>query len=197
VPRHIWLTLPDGTEFELGARLTIGRAPENDLALDSKKVSREHALISIRDGRWFLEDRGSYNGTFLNGTRLVPGYPLLLRHADRITVGPEELLFSWPAQRDDPESTDANEELPASEGARLSHFQTQVVRCLCEPWLAGASLESLPSNEQIAALLGTPGAAGTVKAALRRVYAKAGLSTLPAHAKRRTLCRVARQRGWI
>jgi hypothetical protein len=36
-----------------------------------------------------------------------------------------------------------------------------------------------------------------VKAALRRVYAKAGVSVLPAHAKRRALCRIARQRGWI
>jgi pSer/pThr/pTyr-binding forkhead associated (FHA) protein len=75
VPRQIWLTLPDGIEFELGDRLAIGRAPENDLALDSKKVSREHALVAFRDGRWFLEDRGSYNGTFLNGTRLQPGVP--------------------------------------------------------------------------------------------------------------------------
>ena len=197
VPRQIWLTLPDGTEYELGERLAIGRAPENDLSLDSKKVSREHAVITFRDGRWFLEDRGSYNGTFLNGTRLQPGIPLPLRHADRVTVGPEELLFSWPAQRDDPESTEPHAELPAANGARLSHFQTQVVRCLCEPWLAGASLESLPSNEQIAALLGTPGAAGTVKAALRRVYTKASLSAMPAHAKRRALCRIARQRGWI
>jgi hypothetical protein len=81
--------------------------------------------------------------------------------------------------------------------AQLSPFQRQVVQCLCGPWLAGASLERLPSNEQIAAQLGTPGATGTVKAALRRIYAKAGLSGEPAHAKRRALCRVARQRGWV
>jgi pSer/pThr/pTyr-binding forkhead associated (FHA) protein len=197
VPRQIWLTLPDGTEFELEDRLSIGRGPENDLCLDSKKVSREHALISFRDGRWFLEDRGSYNGTFLNGTRLQPGVPLPLRHADRITVGLEEILVSWPAEREDPESTESRDDLPTVSAPRLSAFQTQVVRCLCGPWLAGSSLESLPSNEEIAALLGTPGAAGTVKAALRRVYTKAGLSTVPAHAKRRALCRVARQRGWI
>jgi hypothetical protein len=71
------------------------------------------------------------------------------------------------------------------------------VRTLCGPWLAGASLEALPSNQQIAALLGTPGAAETVKATLRRVYTKAGLSGMPAHAKRRALCRIARQRGWV
>jgi hypothetical protein len=197
MPRTIWLTLPDGTEYELDDRLAIGRAPENDLALTSKQVSREHAVLNFRDGRWFLEDRGSYNGTFLNGTRLQPGVPLPLRHADRISIGPEELVFSWPAQREDPNSTDTYERLATGGGPRLSHFQTQVVRCLCEQWLAGASLESLPSNDQIAAQLGTPGAEGTVKAALRRVYTKAGLAGMPAHAKRRALCRIARQRGWI
>jgi hypothetical protein len=193
----IWLTFPDGTEHELKGSVTIGRDAANDLRFASPTVSREHAAVVFRDGRWFLEDRGSFNGTFLNGTRVQPGVPLPLRHADRISVGPEELLFSWPAQRDDPESTEPHDELPTAGGPRLSHFQTQIVRCLCEPWLAGASLESLPSNEQIAALLGTPGAAGTVKAALRRVYTKAGLTGMPAHAKRRALCRVARQRGWI
>ena len=106
-------------------------------------------------------------------------------------------LFSWPAQLRDADTTEPLEEVAPADPTQLSSFQRQVVQALCAPWLAGASLESLPSNEQIAALLGTPGATGTVKAALRRIYAKAGLSDQPAHAKRRALCRVARQRGWV
>ena len=62
---------------------------------------------------------------------------------------------------------------------------------------SGAGLETLPSNQEIAAELGRPGATVTVKAALRRIYAKAGISDQPAHAKRRALCRIARQRGWV
>jgi pSer/pThr/pTyr-binding forkhead associated (FHA) protein len=192
-----WLTLPDGTEHELEEAVTIGRDPGNDIAFPSPAVSREHAVVTVRDGRWFLEDRGSFNGTFLNGTRLQPGTPLPLRHSDRIGIGGETLLFSWPAQLEDPDTTQPLEEAAASDTRQLSAFQRQIVQCLCGPWLAGASLESLPSNEQIATQLGTPGAAGTVKAALRRIYAKAGLSQQPAHAKRRALCRVARQRGWV
>jgi FHA domain len=197
MPEDIWLTLPDGGEHELKKNVTIGRDPANDLTFTSNKVSREHAGISFRDGRWYLEDRGSYNGTFLNGTRLQPGVPLPLRHADRIGIGSETVLFSWPAQLRDPDVTDTIQEVPEAQVAQLSPFQRQVVQTLCGPWLAGASLERLPSNEQIAAQLGTPGATGTVKAALRRIYAKAGLSDEPAHAKRRALCRVARQRGWV
>ena len=192
-----WLTFSDGTEVELNDSVSIGRDANNDLVLESSAVSREHAAVAFRDGRWYLEDRGSFNGTYLNGTRLVPGTPLPLRHADRIGIGTDTLLFSWPTQVDDPDTTEPLEELAASNGAQLSAFQRQVVHALCGPWLAGASLETLPSNEQIAAHLGTPGATGTVKAALRRIYAKAGLSAQPAHAKRRALCRIARQNGWI
>jgi hypothetical protein len=193
----MWLTFSDGTEHELKETVTIGRDTANDLTLSSPTVSREHALLRFREGRWFLEDRGSYNGTFLNGTRVQPGTPLPLRHADRIEIGSETVLFSWPSQVLDPDKTDTLEELLPRESVQLSAFQRRVVQCLCAPWLAGASLESLPSNEQIAAELGTPGATGTVKAALRRIYAKAGLSEQPAHAKRRALCRLARQRGWL
>jgi len=197
VPGDIWLTFPDGTEYELHGTLTIGRGPENDLTLASSAVSRRHAAVAFREGRWYVEDRGSFNGTFLNGTRVNPGTPLPLRHADRIEIGGEPLIFSWPAQLRDPDATEPLDEVSPSDPTQLSSLQRQVVQCLCGPWLAGASLESLPSNEQIAARLGTPGATGTVKAALRRIYAKAGLSGMPANAKRRSLCRVARQRGWI
>jgi pSer/pThr/pTyr-binding forkhead associated (FHA) protein len=193
----IWLTFPDGTEHELEQTVTIGRDDDNDLTLKTQTVSRRHAAIVFSENRWYLEDRGSFNGTFLNGTRVQPGVPLPLRHADRIELGSEALLFSWPAQLTDPDSTEPRAEMPAAESGRLSPLQAQVLNCLCGPWLAGASLESLPSNEQIAAQLGTPGATETVKAVLRRIYAKAGLVDAPAHAKRRSLCRVARQRGWV
>jgi len=194
---EIWLTFPDGADHELTESVSVGRDPTNHLVLESSAVSREHAAVTFQDGRWYLEDRGSFNGTYLNGTRVVPGTPLPLRHADRISIGTETLLFSWPAQLDDPDTTEPLEEIAGGNGAQLSAFQRQVVQALCGPWLAGSSLETLPSNEQIAAQLGTPGATGTVKAALRRIYAKAGLSDQPAHAKRRALCRVARQNGWI
>jgi FHA domain len=197
VAGSIWLTLPDGTEHELTGPVSIGRGRENDLVIPSNAVSRNHAAVLERAGRWYVEDRGSYNGTFLNGTRVNPGTPLPLRHADRIEIGGEVFLFSWPAQLRDPEATASLDEIAPSDPTQLSAFQRQVVQCLCGPWLAGASLESLPSNEQIAAMLGTPGATGTIKAALRRIYAKAGLSDQPSHAKRRALCRVARQRGWV
>ena len=143
-----------------------------------------------------MEGCGSFNATTLHGSRSRPGVPLPLRHADRVGIGPVVFVFSAPAVGDGDE-TGALDEVGQAFEMPLSALQLRVVRSLCAPWLAGATLDRLPTNEEIAAELGTPGAAETVKAALRRAYAKAGLSHLPAQAKRRALCRIARQRGWV
>jgi pSer/pThr/pTyr-binding forkhead associated (FHA) protein len=191
------LILPDGREVRLAGELTIGRDDGNALVLNHPTVSRSHASLTEREGRWYIADRGSFNGTFINDDRIPPGIALQLRHADRVGIGSQVLLFSSPTQRDDPERTEPLEEVRVGLRGQLSPFQKQVVQCLCGPWLAGGSLDELPSNEAIAAMLGTPGAVGAVKAALRRSYAKAGLTGGPVYAKRRALCRIARQRGWI
>ena len=188
---------PDGREQPLRGDAFVGRDEVNQVRVDNTTVSRRHALLAERDDRWWITDAGSFNGTFLNDRRVPPGVALQLRHADRIRIGSEVLVFSAPALLEDPDRTEPHEELPRSAVAQLSALQLQVVRCLCGPWLEGASLDELPSNEQIAAQLGTPGSAATVKAALRRAYAKAGLTEGSPHAKRRALCRVARQRGWV
>ena len=190
------LILPDGREVSLRGDAFVGRDAVNQIQIDNTTVSRRHALFAEREDKWWLTDTGSFNGTFLNDRRLPPGVALQLRHADRIRIGSEVLVFSAPALLEDPDRTEPHE-LPGSAVAQLSSLQLQVVRALCRPWLEGASLEELPSNEEIAAQLGTPGSAATVKAALRRAYSKAGLKEGSPHAKRRALCRVARQRGWV
>ena len=189
-------TLGDGSECRLRDGLTVGRGDENDISLTETSVSRRHAIVRSSNGRWLIEDRGSANGTFVNGKRIGVGLAHPLRHADQVMLGTETLVFSSPSQSLDPDETEAPGQ-PEDLGVRLSPLQLQVVRCLCSDWLRGSSLDSLPTNEEIAARLGTPGAADTIKAALRRAYAKAGLSEGAAQAKRRALCRIARQRGWI
>ncbi len=191
------LILSDGSERQLAADFTIGRAEDNDLAIEKPTVSRHHVVISSEGDRWFLEDRGSFNGTLLNGSRIQAGAKVPLRHGDRIGLGAESVVFSAPDSLVDPEVTTALQTGPPGMTRPLSPFQRQVVEALCSAWLAGGSLDELPTNEEIAARLGTPGATETVKAALRRAYAKAGLTDGSPYAKRRALCKIARQRGWI
>ena len=193
------LILPDSTVHRLDGDRSIGRGPDSDITLQAASVSRTHARIARlgRTGdRWSIEDRGSRNGTWLNGVRLRPGVPQPLRHGDRISVSVEALVF-WQSKPLDPEDTTPPDAPETVSERPLSPFQQQVVRALCGRWQAGGGLDDLPTNDWIAAQLGTPEAGETVKAALRRVYAKAGLTEGSPYAKRRALCRVARQRGWL
>ena len=90
--------LPD-TCFPLGAETIIGRKdddvtlPENSICLADTRVSRHHARIFLRKGRFYLEDTRSTNGTFLNAFRLTPGAPCILREGSTIQVGGVYLRF--------------------------------------------------------------------------------------------------------
>ena len=51
------------------SRIMIGRSDDSELCLDSKFVSRHHALIFVNEGRAYIEDLRSYNGTVVNGRK--------------------------------------------------------------------------------------------------------------------------------
>lgn len=67
-----------------GSTVTIGRAPDNDLVLADSRVSRHHARITARGGRFVLADLGSTNGTVVNGARVTE---IVLGLGDRIALG--------------------------------------------------------------------------------------------------------------
>ncbi len=80
-PRLPHLALP-----EVGRdRLTIGRASVCDLVLDDLTVSRFHAELWQRDGKWLLLDLGSTNGTRVNGWRVTGPAPI--RPGDHVSFG--------------------------------------------------------------------------------------------------------------
>lgn len=67
-----------------------GDEPDLDLEIydaTEKGVSRRHAAIIRRDLSLNLLDMNTPNGTFLNGQRLVPNQPRLLRDGDEIRLG--------------------------------------------------------------------------------------------------------------
>lgn len=90
----------EGTErvFEPSQKVTLGRAPEVTLFVDSPLVSRVHATLAWQGGGWVLADNGSTNGVFVDARRLtgpVPiDRPIQVRLGDAIS-GP--LLHLLPA----------------------------------------------------------------------------------------------------
>ncbi len=53
-----------------GWQLTIGRGADADVIVDNTAISRKHALLEVKGGRYILTDIGSLNGTFVNGRKI-------------------------------------------------------------------------------------------------------------------------------
>src|SRR4051794_27873533 len=80
-----------------GQSWAIGRGDGCAVMLDSRSVSRLHALIQRRDaGEFALVDLGSRNGSFVNGQRVIT--PAILNDMDRLVFGDQKLVFHNPAQ---------------------------------------------------------------------------------------------------
>ena len=84
--------LTPGTTFTLQAVTPIGRKPSNSIILDDDFVSSEHSLISWRDGRPWLEDVASTNGTYLNESEVAR--PVAISEGDIVGIGGVRLKFT-------------------------------------------------------------------------------------------------------
>lgn len=72
----------------------IGRRKENSLVIDdNNSISIMHAVISHIEQKYYLEDIGSTNGSFVNGNQLISFKKHLLQNADKIKLGNEEFEF--------------------------------------------------------------------------------------------------------
>ena len=69
---------------------TTNTIPDIDLApygAIERGVSRQHSRLDVTEGTVMLTDIGSSNGTYLNGQRLLPNQPRILRDGDEIRFG--------------------------------------------------------------------------------------------------------------
>ena len=69
---------------------TTGRHPESDIFLDDVTVSRRHAEFRRRDGKFFVHDVGSLNGTYVNRQRVDETQ---LANGDELQIGRFKLTF--------------------------------------------------------------------------------------------------------
>ena len=86
------LALPDGSVHALdSSATTIGRQPTCGVVVADPSVSRVHAEITRKAGSWWLVDRGSTNGTTINGTSVVEATEI--HHGDAIVFGSVSVRF--------------------------------------------------------------------------------------------------------
>ena len=173
-------------------RVTIGRRPSADVALESdEEVSRLHAELVRKGEDWTLADEGlSMNGSFVNGEP-VRGHRRL-RDGDAIRVGGTVLVFRNPTDHES-KATTPSDELRTI--VNLSDAQRRVLAALCRPFRESVAFVTPPSNEQIAAELYL--SVDAVKKHLRTLFEKFGVSHLPQNEKRARLVERAFAGGFI
>lgn len=75
----------------------IGRSRQseskNNLIISNPGVGKNHAYIKLMNGKYFLTDNNSQNGTFVNGKRIPGNTSVELHNGDRIAFWNEEYTF--------------------------------------------------------------------------------------------------------
>ncbi|MFJ1459963.1 FHA domain-containing protein [Nocardia sp. N2S4-5] len=118
----------EGTDrvFDSTQHVTVGRAPEVLLFVDSPLVSRVHATLTWQGSTWILSDNGSTNGVFVDAQRLdgpVPiERPTLVRLGDAVT-GPLLHLVPDAARQAPPQRPAPSRGRPRRTGIRAGRLR--------------------------------------------------------------------------
>ncbi len=75
----------------LGRKTTVGRTPDNDLQIDAKFISRNHAVIMAGPNHTIIEDLNSTNGVAVNNKRISRH---TLRDGDLVSIGKTTFRFA-------------------------------------------------------------------------------------------------------
>lgn len=95
--------------------MKFGRQVTCDIVIPLTSVSREHAQVVQNEGKYFLVDNGSRNGTFLNNNKVDASQARIeLKNGDKIRICDMEFMFNSAAGGD---TTDAgiDEEIDETE----------------------------------------------------------------------------------
>jgi hypothetical protein len=161
-------------------RVTIGRDPAADVPLPwDAEVSRTHALLEQVGRGWTVVDDGlSRNGSFVNGARVIGRRRLTDK--DRLVLGATTVTYRETSGG----TTQTASAIDAPSAIPLSPMQRKVLIALCRPVHASAS--AIPAtNRQIAEDVYLT--VDAVKAHLRVLFDRYGLSQLPQNEKRARL----------
>jgi len=108
---------------------TIGRAKDAGIRLKDIKVSRNHCVVSVENGHYFITDGGSRNGTYVNGEKATG--KIELKDGDQVRLGFSVLQFFL-----------------AERGSHVIESPAEAKKCaLCEKEIAEADLISGKAEE--------------------------------------------------
>lgn len=183
---ELW-SLGHASLIPLENRMTIGRAPENDITLDDPESSGIHASLEPLAGGWSVRDLSSRNGTFVNGERVLTERPL--RRGDEIRVGRSRLVYRPELGKPALDPTATPQRIPD-----LTRREREVLLALFGGRVPTQVFFEPATTREIATALHVTDAA--VKQHLVNLYGKFGL-TLPTERTRARLANEAIRRGII
>jgi pSer/pThr/pTyr-binding forkhead associated (FHA) protein len=94
IERALVLTDRDGLRFALEPTMgvvRVGRATDNEIAIDNQRVSRYHAQLRWVESSWLVYDLDSTNGTFVDGERLSPSKPRVVGPKSQLRLGDHDV----------------------------------------------------------------------------------------------------------
>jgi len=92
-PHHRVISLIKSNRNPFSGMITVGRARNNDVCINSVQVSKIHCFLHQKDEAWWLEDNTSTNGTLLNEDYIEGKIDRALQSGDEITFGGTATLF--------------------------------------------------------------------------------------------------------
>jgi serine phosphatase RsbU (regulator of sigma subunit)/pSer/pThr/pTyr-binding forkhead associated (FHA) protein len=102
-----------------GDRFVLGRNPDCAVVIPVTSVSREHAQILRLGGKFFIEDKQSRNGTFVNNQAINGRTPL--KNSDRIRICDFVAVFLDAALANDDQDENEGDDGPSTVEATLNH----------------------------------------------------------------------------
>lgn len=78
--------------YVLDGDVDLGRSGRNGIVINDPYISSKHVRFLMRNGKYYLEDTGSTNGTYINGEKLS-SETVELNNGDRIHLGQLDFLF--------------------------------------------------------------------------------------------------------
>ena len=138
-----------------GAGYGAGAGPQLCHPFADRYLSQHHARVFFINGRFYLYDLNSHNGTYLNGYRL--SQPHALQHGDQVQIGESFFTFSAPSSQQAGavyrgRRTVINNQLLAAAAAHISVVAIPVVVPLLI-WLTNRSRSPYVSHQAKQALL--------------------------------------------
>ena len=134
VKLHLVKGNPQGKQVEVPlGTLTIGRAEESDLIIASTRVSRHHCEILNEATRVLIRDKGSGNGTLVNGEKVQEQ---ILNPGDEIHVGPLTFAIEIDGKRGSIPAPAARPAVPSAKAAMPARPAAQAKPAMPQPKVA-------------------------------------------------------------